>query len=124
MRFKCIYKEQSEQEEAYQLKSQKHICKHASLFLSNMPFKAKTNPTEQPDEEMLKRLIMEHDRNGDHVLSKHELKEAFKELGSRFPSLRTHMAMRFADKDKSGYVDDGELNGLVAYIMKLGYSVK
>ncbi|KAL9687007.1 hypothetical protein QQ045_031403 [Rhodiola kirilowii] len=83
----------------------------------------KTIPT-KPSEEMLKRLMMQYDRNGDQVLSKDELKSAFQEFGSRFPGFRTRLAMKFADKDKSGYVEGGELNGLVRYIMQLGYSIK
>uniref|UniRef100_A0A7N0UWY9 EF-hand domain-containing protein n=1 Tax=Kalanchoe fedtschenkoi TaxID=63787 RepID=A0A7N0UWY9_KALFE len=89
-----------------------------------MTYHAIKSVSREPNEEMLKRLVMEHDANGDRVLSKHELKSVFKDLGSRFPGLRARLAMRFADKDKSGYIDEGELNGLVGYMMKLGYRVR
>ncbi|KAL9673245.1 hypothetical protein QQ045_029499 [Rhodiola kirilowii] len=88
-----------------------------------MPSKAKTIPVE-PSEEMLRRLIMQYDSNGDHVLSKDELKSAFRDFGSRFPGFRARLAMKFADKNKSGCVEGQELDVLVSYIMQLGYSIK
>ena len=69
--------------------------------------------------EWTKEQIMEafkrHDSNGDGKLSKAELKQAFKYLGSNWGGRRASKAMSYADNDGSGFIDitDKELEELV-----------
>ncbi|KAH7524689.1 hypothetical protein FEM48_Zijuj06G0146300 [Ziziphus jujuba var. spinosa] len=74
------------------------------------------------DEKELKRILKAHDVDGDGWLSKNELKEAFRKLGSRFPALRAALALNHADANNDGYISDGELDQLVKYIVNHGFA--
>ncbi|KAK2977564.1 hypothetical protein RJ640_007039 [Escallonia rubra] len=75
-------------------------------------------------ENQLKGIFRKHDKNGDGVLSKEELKEAFKYLGALIPGWRASCGLRYADANGDGYISDGELNALVQYAANLGYTVE
>ncbi|CAL8102038.1 unnamed protein product [Prunus armeniaca] len=65
-------------------------------------------------EEEIMKVFKSHDKNGDGQLSKEELKEAFKELGSKSPPLRAWFAKNYADDNRDGFISiDKELSKLV-----------
>ncbi|KAI5354499.1 hypothetical protein L3X38_007394 [Prunus dulcis] len=65
-------------------------------------------------EEQIMNVFKSHDKNGDAQLSKEELKEAFKELGSKYPPLRAWFAKNYADDNRDGFISiDKELSKLV-----------
>ena len=75
-------------------------------------------------EEQLKNLFKSSDANRDGRLSRQELKNAFASLGSFAPGWRAFRALRRADKNRDGYVDDDELDYVVKYAAKRGYTIK
>ncbi|KAK2977563.1 hypothetical protein RJ640_007038 [Escallonia rubra] len=77
-----------------------------------------------PAEDQLKGIFKKHDKNGDGLLSKEELKEAFKYLGALIPGWRAWCGLRYADANGDGCISEGEMNALVQYAANLGYTVK
>ncbi|KAM6578843.1 hypothetical protein CsatB_030680 [Cannabis sativa] len=65
------------------------------------------------------------DTDNDRKLSKRELKEAFKYLGSHCSRFRGARALKYADQDNDGFVDlsNSELSKLVTYANNCGYKV-
>ncbi|KAK9743446.1 hypothetical protein RND81_03G239900 [Saponaria officinalis] len=75
-------------------------------------------------EEELRRVFMEHDKNGDGHLDKDELKQAFRELGARVPAYRADRAIHYSDIDMDGTINiEEELDHLVAYARHYGYAL-
>ncbi|KAK3231404.1 hypothetical protein Dsin_003285 [Dipteronia sinensis] len=74
------------------------------------------------NEAQLKDKFKSFDTNKDGRLSKEELKNALESLGSSFPAWRTWRALRHADENGDGYISEDELDGLVKYIVKRGYT--
>ncbi|ONI33633.1 hypothetical protein PRUPE_1G437200 [Prunus persica] len=75
-------------------------------------------------EQQIMNVFKSHDKNGDAQLSKEELKEAFKELGSKCPPLRAWFAKNYADDNRDGFISiDKELSKLVKYVLKLNYTL-
>ncbi|KAK4352076.1 hypothetical protein RND71_027594 [Anisodus tanguticus] len=64
------------------------------------------------------------DINGDGYLTKEDLTEAFRQLGSTFPGYRVSRALHHADKNGDGLIDNKELDQLVEYARKRGYTLK
>lgn len=75
------------------------------------------------NEEQLMNLLKRYDTNGDGRLSKQELYDAFKSLGSNFPAWRAWRALRHADANRDGCVNEDEFGELVKYVVKRGYVV-
>ncbi|KAG8654751.1 hypothetical protein MANES_05G172801v8 [Manihot esculenta] len=75
-------------------------------------------------EEQLKKIFMQFDENRDNLLSKDEIKKAFNYLGAMIPEFRASRGIKKADTNGDGMVDLSELNDLISYAFKLGYSVK
>ncbi|GMN35195.1 hypothetical protein TIFTF001_005135 [Ficus carica] len=71
-------------------------------------------------EDMLKGVLARYDIDGDGVLTRKELKEAFKAAGSSFPGWRAIRALCHADKNRDGVISEKELNNLVSYATKRG----
>ncbi|XP_059453365.1 uncharacterized protein LOC132183914 [Corylus avellana] len=76
-----------------------------------------------PTEEVLRDIFKKYDANGDGRLSKAELKDAFRHLGSRMPGWRAGRVLHHADGNGDGFVSKEELSELVKYAKKHGYSV-
>lgn len=64
-------------------------------------------------EQQLLNIFQSHDVDGDGKLSRDELKNAFKYLGSRWDAYRTDQALRQADANDDGYITEDELKKLV-----------
>ncbi|KDP38361.1 hypothetical protein JCGZ_04286 [Jatropha curcas] len=75
-------------------------------------------------EHQLKKIFMQFDQNGDCVLSKEEIHNAFEYLHALFPGFRTHRGIRVADANRDGQIDLNELDDLVKYAVRKGFSVK
>ncbi|CAK7323735.1 unnamed protein product [Dovyalis caffra] len=73
--------------------------------------------------EQLKKIFVRHDINHDNHLSRKELKQAFDELGAFFPNFRAARGLSHADANNDGQIDMDELDDLVNYAYKLGYTV-
>ncbi|KAE8100660.1 hypothetical protein FH972_018535 [Carpinus fangiana] len=76
------------------------------------------------NEEKLKQIFKEHDKNNDGLLSKAELKAAFNSLGSIIPSIPAFIGLFLADSNGDGFIGEDELNALAKYAHKMGYTVK
>ncbi|XVF60068.1 hypothetical protein PTKIN_Ptkin08bG0013400 [Pterospermum kingtungense] len=74
-------------------------------------------------EEQLVSAFRRFDGNGDGRLSRKELKNAFKSLGSRCPTCQSLAALYHADKNGDGYISEKEMNPLIQYALKCGYHV-
>ena len=75
-------------------------------------------------EDQLRRVFEKFDKNGDHKLSKEELKEAFKDMGAYFPGWKAWRGLQVADANRDGFITEDEMNELVNYAVKSGYTVK
>ncbi|XP_028067627.1 calmodulin-like protein 5 [Camellia sinensis] len=73
---------------------------------------------------MLKGIFKKHDKNGDGRLSRKELKKAFEELGAWIPDWRAWRGLSNADANGDGFISEEEMNSLVLYAMRFGYTVK
>ena len=62
--------------------------------------------------------------DGDGRLSRQELKNAFSRLGSFAPGWRAIRALRQVDKNRDSFTGEKELDNLVRYAAKQGYTVK
>ncbi|KAJ9186722.1 hypothetical protein P3X46_002265 [Hevea brasiliensis] len=75
-------------------------------------------------EDQLRKIFMQFDVDHDSVLSRDEIKKAFDSLGAWFPGYRANCGINYADANRDGVVDLSELDDLVSYAHKLGYSIK
>ncbi|KAG5613117.1 hypothetical protein H5410_024398 [Solanum commersonii] len=72
-------------------------------------------------DEQLTKVIKKYDSNGDNYLNKEDLKELFRQLGSKAPRWRAARAIHHADKNGDGRIDmTTELDQLVKYARKHG----
>lgn len=71
----------------------------------------------------LHQLFKSVDKNGDGKLSKEELKEAFRKLGSRGSSFRAGRALHHADSNGDGLISEEELDDVVNYAVECGYKL-
>ena len=69
-------------------------------------------------------FFKQRDINGDNLLSKSEVKKIFEDLESRFPGIRTWQAMRKADANGDGNIDQNELEDLLNFVVGLNFQVK
>ncbi|CAK7338708.1 unnamed protein product [Dovyalis caffra] len=72
--------------------------------------------------EQLKKIFKKYDSNHDNCLSKEELKRAFDELGALFPGFRARRGLYHADANNDGQIDMGELDNLLDYAYKHGFT--
>ncbi|KAG2663699.1 hypothetical protein I3760_16G045700 [Carya illinoinensis] len=87
-------------------------------YSKNLPMPMKYN------EAQLRETFKRYDINGDGVLSRHELRNAFYSLGAFIPDWRAFRAIRHADINGDGYIDEAELDNVVRYAFQLGYTIK
>ncbi|OMO78982.1 Calcium-binding EF-hand [Corchorus capsularis] len=62
-------------------------------------------------EEQLKKIFKDHDSNKDGRLSKEELSNAFRKMGYHKPGRKVNRAMKHADINKDGVIDQSRLQG-------------
>lgn len=75
------------------------------------------------NESQLRSILKKFDVNGDDRLDKKELKEVFQHLGARFPGWRAGRGFSHVDANGDGFISEEELDGLIKYIKKLGYTL-
>ncbi|KAM4129505.1 hypothetical protein ACJW30_01G028600 [Castanea mollissima] len=73
---------------------------------------------------MLRQIFKKFDANNDNQLSKEELKRAFPYLGSIIPGIRANRGLHHADANKDGFVNEREIDELIKYAVRPGFSVK
>ncbi|OIS96167.1 hypothetical protein A4A49_00627 [Nicotiana attenuata] len=84
----------------------------------------KTKSLEKPlSEEELKCLVKRYDKNGDGKLNRQELKVAFKDMGIWFCGLRAYQAMSHADINHDGLIFEDEMDALVEFATKWGFTL-
>ena len=71
----------------------------------------------------LRNIFKKYDANNDNQLSKEELKKAFAYLGSIIPGIRANRALHHADANKEGFINEGEMDELVKYAVRVGFNV-
>ena len=65
--------------------------------------------------EQFKEWLKQFDADGDGRISKAKLRQAIRRRGCWLATVRAGRAVRRADRDHNGYVDDAELENLVAF---------
>lgn len=91
--------------------------------LKKMPLQVPKTVHLSLNEEQLKRVFKQKDVNSDGVLDKEELKKAFQQLGAVIPVWRVYRALDHVDGNGDGFISDDELEEVVKYSHKVGYSV-
>ncbi|KAG7941499.1 hypothetical protein I3843_16G047000 [Carya illinoinensis] len=74
--------------------------------------------------EDLRETFKRYDINGDGVLSRHELRNAFYSLGAFIPDWRAFRAIRHADINGDGYIDEAELDNVFSKLIESSDSKK
>ncbi|KAG2666376.1 hypothetical protein I3760_15G056600 [Carya illinoinensis] len=72
----------------------------------------------------LKGMFKRFDTDGDGCLSLKELRKAFSSLGSSACLWRAIRALWHADSDRDERISEAELENLVTYALKHGYTIK
>ncbi|CAL5085648.1 unnamed protein product [Urochloa decumbens] len=68
--------------------------------------------------------LKQFDADGDGRISRRELREAIRRRGAWFATVKAWRAVRRADRDRNGFVDDAEMEGLVEFAEKeLGFLI-
>ncbi|KDP38354.1 hypothetical protein JCGZ_04279 [Jatropha curcas] len=75
-------------------------------------------------EERIREIFLQFAADKNNVLSRKELKNAFKYLGAMFPTFRALLGIYRADANGNRKIDSDELDDLVKYANSLGYTVK
>ncbi|OAY52689.1 hypothetical protein MANES_04G103100v8 [Manihot esculenta] len=75
-------------------------------------------------EDQVRQIFMKFDLNGDNVLSREEIRQAFNYLGAMFPAQKARQGIKLADGNGDGVVDMSEMEDLVKYAYNLGYVVR
>ncbi|OEL38832.1 hypothetical protein BAE44_0000148 [Dichanthelium oligosanthes] len=71
-----------------------------------------------------KEWLKQFDADGDGRISRRELREAIRRRGARFASVKAWRAVRRADRDRNGFVDECEMESLVDFAEKeLGFLI-
>ncbi|KAK8571347.1 hypothetical protein V6N13_103474 [Hibiscus sabdariffa] len=71
--------------------------------------------------EQLRKHFLECDADHNELLSRAELKQAFRKLGAMIPAFRTWEGLRCADANNDGCVSRDELEALIDFAYKLQY---
>ncbi|KAB2614366.1 calcium-binding protein CML10 [Pyrus ussuriensis x Pyrus communis] len=74
--------------------------------------------------EQVLNLFNSFDKDGDGMLSKEEVKAAFRKLGSHWGGFRARRALRHADANRDGLISAEEINDLANYALKCRYTLK
>ena len=68
--------------------------------------------------------LKQFDTDGDGRISRKELREAIRRRGAWFSGLRARFAVRRADRNRNGFVDDSEIEGLIQFAEReLGFRI-
>ncbi|RLN32922.1 uncharacterized protein C2845_PM03G13020 [Panicum miliaceum] len=71
-----------------------------------------------------KNWLKQFDTDGDGRISRKELREAIRRRGAWFSGLRARFAIRRADRNRNGFVDDSEIEGLIQFAEReLGFRI-
>ncbi|CAN6226121.1 unnamed protein product [Urochloa humidicola] len=62
-----------------------------------------------------KRWLKQFDTDRDGRISRKELQEAIRRRGAWFSGMRALFAIRHADRNRNGFVDDSEIEGLIQF---------
>lgn len=68
--------------------------------------------------EEIKEIFLEHDMDGDGVLSISDITQAFSFLGNLVPHHKARYGLAYADADGDGVINEDELDKLVDYAMR------
>ncbi|KAF3672037.1 hypothetical protein CQW23_29971 [Capsicum baccatum] len=74
-------------------------------------------------DQQVKGMLKKYDKNRDGKLSKQELRFAFKEMGLHFCRRKAGKALRIADNNGDGYINEEEMTELVQYASKWGFRI-
>ena len=66
--------------------------------------------------EQIRKILERADRNGDGIYTRDELKKAFNDLGSYWPTWRTQLCLWQVDANGDGQVSGKEIEVLMGYI--------
>ncbi|XP_075665357.1 uncharacterized protein LOC142634998 [Castanea sativa] len=100
------------------LKKKLSVTFYEVILVATMTNKKTLPPT---TEKQLRDTFQKYDTDGDGHLSKAELENAFKSLGSRMPNWRARRALHHADANGDKNISPEELNEVVKYAAKHGY---
>ncbi|OMO74803.1 Calcium-binding EF-hand [Corchorus olitorius] len=85
--------------------------------------KQRSGAPEPLTEAQLRSIFKRADENRDGRLDKHELRNAFVSLGSHLPCWRAGQGLHRADGNRDGYISEDEMDALIQYALKIGYTM-
>ncbi|KAF5192063.1 hypothetical protein FRX31_018352 [Thalictrum thalictroides] len=68
--------------------------------------------------EEFKKWLKQFDNDGDGLISKEELREALRSVGGWFTTWNSGRAIKSADANSNGYIDDTEIKHLISFAEK------
>ncbi|KAF9603878.1 hypothetical protein IFM89_038136 [Coptis chinensis] len=83
-----------------------------------MVLQNRAKPKKNMTVEEFKQWLSQFDADGDGRISKTELREAIRSLGVWFSSWRARNGLLAADENHNGFVDENEMEHLVAFAQK------
>ena len=101
-----------------------HIKMDSAIFNPTVDYKKLPQKILLPlSDNQLRNIFKKYDTNNVNQLNKEELKKAFAYLGSIIPGIRANRTLHHANANKDGFINEGEMDELVKYTMRVGFSV-
>ncbi|XP_026658309.2 calmodulin-1-like [Phoenix dactylifera] len=95
-----------------------HIAFQIATYLAIMAIKHTRSANGEMTVEDFKEWLKNFDKDKDGRISRDELRDAIRSKGGRFTTWKSSRGIRHADSNRNGFIDDAEIDNLVAFAQK------